>query len=429
MHDLFIINGRVIDPARDCNARTNLLIRNGRVASYTASRMAPSGVPVLDAKGAVVAPGLVDIHTHLRDPGQEYKEDIATGLAAAAAGGFTSIACMANTQPVNDTASVTRYILEKARSVGTIHLYPVGALSRGLKGEELADIGDMVTAGIVAISDDGKTVRNTHLMRRGLEYATTFDIPVIVHCEDPFLCEGTAMHEGHVATALGLPGSPAEAEEVIVRRDIALAGLTGAHLHVAHVSAAQSVAAVHEARARKIHVTAEVSPHHLLLTDEAAVDYDTHVKVNPPLRSRDHQTALRRALRDGVFNAIATDHAPHNIIEKEVPFEDAACGMIGLESALPLCCRLVEERVITLPRLVALLTSGPARVLSLPAGSLTVGAPADITIFDPKVAVTIRVDQFRSKSRNSPFDGWKCKGKVLYTIVDGRIVFRSDADG
>lgn len=423
MTDLFIMNARVIDPARKVDRRMNCCVRGGRVAEWTEAKRAPAGVQTLDARGAVLTPGLIDIHTHLREPGQEYKEDVASGTAAAVAGGFTSIACMANTKPVNDNAAVTELILERARAAGRATVYPIGAVSRGLQGEQLADIGELAAAGVVAISDDGMTVRNTRLMRRALEYAATFDLPVIVHCEDPYLCEGTAMHEGVVATTLGLPGSPAEAEEVIVRRDIALTRLTGGRLHVAHVSSAQTVAAVQAAHREKIAVTAEVTPHHLLLTDAACANFDTHCKVNPPIRTADHQAALRKGLRDGVFACIATDHAPHNVIEKEVPFEEAACGMIGLESALPLCLKLVAARVITLKRLVELLTIGPAQVLKLRKGRLAVGDDADITIFDPDAPVTIRVGDFRSKSRNSPFDGWKCTGKVLYTIVNGRIVF------
>ena len=425
MNDLFIINGRVIDPVRKLDRRVNIVVRQGRVAALTDAKKGPAGMPVLDVHSAVVTPGLIHIHTHLREPGQEYKEDVASGTAAAAAGGVTSIACMANTQPVNDTAAITRFILERAATANGGRVYPIGAISRGLKGEQLADIGDMAQAGAVAISDDGKTVLNTQLLRRGMEYARSFGLPVIEHCEDPFLCDGTAMHEGEVSTRLGLPGSPAEAEEVIVRRDIAMARLTGARLHVAHLSGAHSLEAVRQAKIEQIAVTAEVTPHHLLLTHEAIASYDTRCKVNPPLRTEEDRAALRKGLRDGTLSAIATDHAPHNVIEKEVPFEHAACGMIGLECALPLCLRLVEERVISLPRLIELLTIGPARALSLPGGTLTVGNVADITIFDPQRPVQIQAGLFRSKSRNCPFDGWKCKGKVLYTIVEGRVIYAS----
>ncbi|MBI4365732.1 MAG: dihydroorotase [Deltaproteobacteria bacterium] len=425
MTDLFIANGRVVDPARTVDTRQNVLVRGGRIAEFTAAKTPPAGVPVFDARGAVVAPGFIDIHTHLRDPGQEYQEDIASGMAAAAAGGFTAVVCMANTNPVNDTAAVTRYILSRAHEVGRVRCYPVGAITRGLTGETLADIGDMAAHGIVAVSDDGQTITDTQVMRRGMEYATTFGLPVIVHCEDTFLCDGTAMHEGIVATTLGLRGRPAESEEIIVRRDIALARLTGARLHVAHVSAAESVDAIRAAHAAKLRVTAEVTPHHLLLTDAAVGAYDTNAKVNPPLRDERHRAALRQALRDGVFSAIATDHAPHNVIEKEVPFEEAACGMIGLESAFALSCRLVEERVLPFPRLIALLTIGPATALGLPGGTMAIGQPADITIVDPKAPVTIRTDRMCSKSRNSPFHGWKCRGAVRATIVGGRVVYQS----
>ncbi|MBI2346820.1 MAG: dihydroorotase [Deltaproteobacteria bacterium] len=429
MNDCFIINGRVIDPARKVDGRHNLIVRGGRVAEWTQARRGPTGVPVIDARDAVVTPGWIDLHTHLREPGEEYKEDVASGVAAAVAGGFASIVCMANTKPVADNASVIEHIRQQARVAGLARVYPIGAITRGLKGEELADIGDMAAAGVVALSDDGKTVANTRLMRKGMEYAATFGLPIVDHCEDPFLCAGTAMHEGAQSTRLGLAGSPAEAEEVIVQRDIALARLTGARLHVAHVSAVQGVDAVRAGQEEGIAVTAEVTPHHLLLTDEVLAGYDTRCKVNPPLRTAADRAALRRGLREGVFAAIATDHAPHTSIEKDVPFDEAACGMIGLESALPVCMRLVTERVISLCRLVELFTIGPARTLGLPRGRLAVGDDADVTILDPRAAVVIRSSAFRSKSRNCPFDGWRCRGKVLYTLVGGRIVYRAGPGG
>lgn len=426
--DLFIKNGVVMDPARKLRAQVNGIVRQGQIVEWTKSRTAPADCTVLDVAGAIVSPGWIDMHTHLRDPGLEYKEDIASGTAAAAAGGFTAVACMANTDPVNDCAAVTNYIRERAASVGRVRVYPVGAISRGLKGEALADIGDLHAAGVVGLSDDGKTVMNSLLMRRAMEYARDFDLPIIVHCEDHFLCQDAVMHEGAVSTRLGLRGCPAESEEIIIRRDIALARLTGAHLHVQHVSCVEGVKAVALARAERTRVTAEASPHHLLLTDEALVGFDPNFRVNPPLRTTDDRSAVRKALRDGVIQAIATDHAPHAVTEKdEVAIEDAACGMIGLESALPVCLRLVEEKVITLPRLIELFTSGPAGILRVPGGSLAVGRPADITIFDPRPQVVIRKAAFRSKSRNTGFEGWKCHGRVRYTIVGGEIVYHHPA--
>lgn len=422
--DLFIANGVVIDPARDVRTKVNCIVRNGKVAAFTASRRAPDGCTLIDAKGAVVAPGFVDMHVHFRDPGQEYKEDLLSGVAAAAAGGFTSVVCLANTDPVNDNAAVTRYILERAAQGVGVRVYPVGAISRGLQGKELADIGDLAQAGCVAISDDGRTVQNTLLMRRAMEYANDFDLRVIVHCEDPFLSQDTVMHEGAVSTRLGLRGRPSFSEELIVRRDLGLARLTGAHVHIQHVSAAESVEAVRDAKRARVRASAEATPHHLLLTDTHLEHFDPVYKVNPPLRTESDRAALRRGLRDGTIDALATDHAPHSTLEKEeMPIETAACGVIGLECALAVSLRLVEEKVISLPRFVELWTAGPARALGLPRGRLAVGDDADVVIFDPIASVTIRKETFRSKSRNCPFDGWRCHGKVLYTIVAGRVIY------
>ncbi len=425
MNDLFIINGLVVDPARDVRQKMNCLVRDGKVAEWTQSKTAPTGVQTVDAGGACVCPGFIDIHVHFRDPGEEYKEDIFTGSAAAVAGGFTSVACMANTTPTNDCAAVTRYIVERAAAANLARVYPLGSISKGLAGEVLADIGDMAACGIVGVSDDGKTVANTLLMRRALEYADDFGLPVVVHCEDPHLCHGTVMHEGAVSSRLGLAGRSAASEEIIIRRDIALAELTNARLHIQHLSCVGGVEAVRTAKARKIRVTAEATPHHLLLTDDALAEFDPVYKMNPPLRTLVDQAALRKGLRDGTIDAIATDHAPHHVTEKnEMPIETAACGVIGLESAVCVSYRLVEEKVISLVRFVELFTSGPAKVLDLPHGRLAVGDCADITIFDPKHEVQIEPAAFRSKSRNCPFAGWKCHGKILYTVVGGRIVYR-----
>lgn len=424
MNDLFIKNGVVIDPARNVRQKINCLIRGGKVAEWTKATCAPEGVPELDAKGAVVAPGFLDIHVHLRDPGFEYKEDIESGTAAAAAGGFTSVVCMANTEPVNDSASITRYILERAAEIGHVRVYPIGSISRGLEGKALADIGDLARAGAVGISDDGKTVESALLMRRAMEYASDFDLPVIVHCEEPSLCHGTVMHEGAVSSRLGLAGRPSISEEIIVRRDIALAQATGTRLHIQHMTASGVVDALRAGKDAGVRVTGEVCPHHLFLTDEKLETFDPVYKMNPPLRTADDCAALRRALKDGTIEAIATDHAPHAVTEKdEVAIEAAAAGVIGLETAVPVCYKLVEEKVISLKRFVELFTSGPARIMNLPHGRLAVGDAADVTIFDPEQKVTIRKEQMRSKSRNCPFDGWKCKGKVIYTIVGGKVVF------
>ncbi|MBI2343515.1 MAG: dihydroorotase [Deltaproteobacteria bacterium] len=426
MSDLFLTNGLVIDPARDVREKINCVIRRGRVAEWTKAKQPPTGVPVLDVDGAVVAPGFIDLHVHFRDPGEEYKEDIASGLAAAAAGGFTSVVCMANTKPVNDCAAVTRYMRHAAQMVDGVRLYPVGAMTRGLAGEALADIGDLAAEGVVGISDDGKTVANTLIMRRAMEYASDFQLPVIVHCEDPHLAGEGVMHEGAVSTRLGLRGRPSASEYLIVERDITLAQLTNARLHVQHVSAREAVEAVRRAKAAKVGVTVEVTPHHLFLTDETLADFDPNYKMYPPLRTEADQTALRRALKDGTIDAIATDHAPHSTLEKEErPIELAAAGVIGLETAVPVSYRLVEERLISLSRFVDLLTRGPAAALRLPHGRLAVGDTADVTVFDPRQQLQIDATQFRSKSRNCPFHGWICHGKVLFTIVGGRICYEA----
>jgi dihydroorotase len=424
MSDLFITNGLVIDPARGVREKSNCYIQNGRVREWTKSAAVPAGVPCLDAQGAIVAPGFLDIHVHLREPGQEYKEDIASGSAAAVAGGFTTIVCMANTDPVNDTAAVTRYMLERAAAVNLCRVYPLGSISRGLKGKSLADIGDLAEAGAVGISDDGKTVVDSLLMRRAMEYARDFALPVIVHSEDPALCCDTAMHEGAVSTRLGLGGRPSASEYIMIARDIALAQLTGCPLHLQHLSCRESVDAVRRAKAAKLPVTAEATPHHLLLTDEALATFDPHMKMNPPLRTAADRSALRKGIKDGTIDAIATDHAPHAVTEKaEMPIETAAAGVIGLETALPVCLKLVEDRVISMTRFVELFTHGPARALKLAHGRLAVGDPGDVTIFDPKRRVTLSAQHFASKSRNTPFEGWTCAGKVMATVVGGRVVY------
>lgn len=425
-NDLFVVGGIVFDPSQQMRSKINVLVRGGRISEFTKSTKAPEGVATFDARGALVCPGFMDIHVHLRDPGQEYKEDIFSGCEAAAAGGFTAIACMANTDPVNDNATVTRYILERAAAANGVRVYPIGSVTRGLLGKELSDIGDMHAAGAVGISDDGVAIKNPQVMRSALEYARDFDIPVIVHAEDPALSADTVMHEGLYSTKLGLRGRPREAEDIIVQRDIALARLTDHWVHIQHLSSGNSVELIRRAKAEKIKVTCEVSPHHALLTDAAMVGYDPNFKMNPPLRAESDRAALRAGLKDGTVDAFATDHAPHAATEKEeMPIETASCGIIGLECAVPLTYKLVEEKVISKQRFVELWTTGPAGVIGLPHGRLTVGCAADITIFDPEKKVTIRKNEFKSKSRNCPFDGWKCSGKIIATIVDGRVIFQS----
>ncbi|HPQ81183.1 MAG TPA: dihydroorotase, partial [bacterium] len=390
MGSYFIVNGRVVDPAKKIDAKLSVYVVNGKIAELTQSKKAPENAEIIDAKGCVVAPGFIDMHCHLREPGEEYKEDIESGTRSAAAGGFTTVCCMPNTSPVNDTAAVTEYILERARAVGAIEVRPVGAISRGQKGEQLADIGDMARAGAVAISDDGCPVMSSSLMRRAMEYAGAFKLPVISHCEDLSLRGDGVMHEGVVSTELGLRGIPSACEESMVARDIMLAELTGSRLHVAHLSSAGSVELVRRAKEKKLPVTAEVTPHHLSLTDEAVSGYDANTKVNPPLRLESDRRELIRALADGTIDAIGTDHAPHDITDKEMGFEGAAFGMVGFETALPLALKLVHDRKITMKRLVEVLSAAPARILNLVGkGTLARGADADIVIFDPEAAWTI----------------------------------------
>ncbi len=423
--NLLIRNGRVVDPANGVDGAADVLLLDGLVSRVGPKLQAPAGTPELDAAGRVVAPGFIDIHVHLREPGYEYKETVATGTRAAAAGGFTAVACMANTKPVNDTRAVTDYIRAQARAGGVVRVYPIGAVTRGLEGRELAELGELAEAGCVAYSDDGRPVMSSALLRRALEYAQAFGKPIVSHAEDAQLAEGGVMHEGFVSTDLGLRGIPAAAEEIMVARDIALSELTGHRVHVAHVSTAAAVRLIREAKARGVPVTGEVTPHHLLLTDEAMRSYDANAKMAPPLRSKRDVEACREALADGTLDAIATDHAPHALADKEVELDHAANGIVGLETAVPLCLtHLVRERVLDLPTLVARLTIGPARVLDLPGGSLTPGAPGDVTVLDLERERTIDPVRFHSKARNTPFGGWRCVGAPWSTIVGGRVVMR-----
>ena len=425
---LIIKGGRVLDPAAGIDRALNVLIEKGKIARLLSPRaQVPRefrGADEIDAAGRLVVPGLIDIHVHLREPGHEYKETIATGCDAAAAGGFTAVVCMPNTEPVNDTAAVTELILQRARSHAGTLVYPAGAISGGQKGETLAEIGDMKAAGAVAFTDDGKPVMHAGLMRRAMEYATSLNVPIVSHCEDLTLKGKGQMNEGANSTRFGLRPIPPQTEEIMVARDIALAELTGARLHIAHVSTEASLRHIRAAKKRRLKVTCETAPHYLWLTDDAVGTYDTSTKVNPPLRSGADVEALRRALRDGTIDAIATDHAPHSPVEKELEFELAAPGMIGLETSLGLVLKLVEEGVISLKRAIALMSPGPARALGLPGGTLAAGADANVTVIDLDRDWTVDPDAFRSRSRNTPFAGWHLKGAAAATIVRGKIVFR-----
>ena len=417
---LVLKGGRVIDPANAIDGAHDVVIVDGRIDRVTPPAATPKGAEVIDVAGKVVCPGFIDIHVHLREPGFEYKETVATGTRAAAAGGFTAVACMANTQPVNDNRSITDYILAKARSEGVVRVYPIGAVTRGLEGKVLAELAELAEAGCVAFSDDGKCVMDANLYRRAMEYTLPFGVPVISHAEDCHLAHGTAMHEGAVSTELGIPGAPAAAEDVMVARDILLAEMTGAHVHIAHLSTAGAVRLVREAKARGVRVTAEVTPHHLVLTDEAVRSFDSNTKMNPPLRSARDVEALLEALADGTIDCIATDHAPHATSEKEGEFDHAAFGIVGLETAVSvLLDRLVRPGVLSLPALVSRLTTDPARLLNLPGGSLTPGALADVTVLDLGASITVEPARFRSKSRNTPFGGWTLTGAPVMTIVGG----------
>ena len=420
---LLIRQGRVVDPASGIDGVQDVLVVDGRIGTVGPGLRAPQGTQVIDAAGKVVCPGFIDIHVHLREPGFEYKETVASGTRAAAAGGFTAVACMANTVPVNDNRAVTDYILAKARVEGVVRVYAIGAVTRGLRGEQLAEMAEQAEAGCVAFSDDGRCVMNAALYRRAMEYALPFGTPLISHAEDCHLAHGGVMHEGFVSTDLGLTGQPAAAEDVMVARDIVLAELTGAHVHIAHLSTAGAVRLVRDGKARGVRVTAEVTPHHLLLTDEAVRDYDPNTKMQPPLRSNRDVEAVLEGLLDGTIDCVATDHAPHALSEKEGEFAEAASGVVGLETAVPLLLdRLVRPGRLDLSTFVARMSSGPARVLGLPGGSLAPGAAADITILDLERPFTVDPAAFHSRSRNTPFRGVTGTGAPIMTIVGGTVV-------
>ena len=417
-------NGRIIDPVNGREAQADLLIEHGRIVALPKQgRLKPASIQVVDCSGKLVIPGLIDMHVHLREPGEEYKETIQSGARAAAAGGYTAVACMPNTKPVNDKGAVTKFILEKAQDAA-VRVYPVGAISKGSRGENLAEFGEMQEAGVVAVSDDGRPVANSQLMRRALEYAGNFNLPVISHAEDLDLAQNGAMNEGAFATKLGLKPIPGSAEEVMIYRDISLAELTGRPIHIAHVSTRESVSLIRRAKKRSIHVTAETAPHYFTLTEKAVAGYNTNAKMNPPLRSDADVAAIRAGLADGTIDAIATDHAPHSILEKELEFDLAANGIIGLETAVPLTLALVRKGIIDLNKMVALLSVNPARILGRHGGSLVSGAVADITVIDPDKVFVYSKKRVVSKSANSPFLNKRLQGKVVLTMVDGRIVYR-----
>jgi len=426
---LLIHGGRVVDPSQALDAPADVLIEGGVVARVEPGIAPEAGVERLDASGRVVVPGLIDMHVHLREPGQEVKETVASGAAAAVAGGFTAVACMANTAPVNDSRLVTEVILRAAERAGLARVYPIGAISQGLEGQQLAPFGQLAAAGCVAFSDDGKPVSNAELMRRALEYAQHSGRPIIQHAQDLDLTGDGVMHEGRWSVCCGMPGIPGLAEEVMVARDLLLLEETGGRYHVAHLSTARSLRLVREARARGSAVTCEVTPHHLVLTDQAVIEsgFDSRWKMNPPLRSDEDLEALLEGLADGTVDVIASDHAPHTGDEKALEFELAPFGVVGLETALPLCLdRLVRTGVVSLARLIDLMSCSPARVLGVPGGTLAPGAPGDVTLIDLDREVEVSAARFRSKSRNTPFEGWRLRGAAVATVVGGRVVHRLD---
>lgn len=423
MTNLLIKNGRVVDPANGIDGDLSVLIADGTIVEI-APDITAEDCETVDVPGCIVAPGFVDMHVHLREPGFEYKETIATGVRAAAAGGFTGVACMPNTAPINDHRAVTKLILERAAAAGPVHVYPIGAVSVGQRGEALAEIGELVEAGCVAISDDGYPVASAQLMRKALEYSQMFDIPVIDHCEEVSMTHGSVMHEGMVSAQLGLRGWPAAAEEITVSRDLIVAGAVGGKLHLAHLSTAGSMQLVREAKSRGSSATCEVMTHHFSLTDEAVRGFGTNTKMNPPLRSEQDRQALLEAIADGTVDVIATDHAPHHADEKLLEFDHAPFGIVGLETAIPLACtHLVHTGVIDVARLVELMAINPSRILGVDRGGLDVGAPADITVIDLQQEREVAASEFHSLSRNTPFDGVALRGWPVATIVGGKVVW------
>jgi dihydroorotase len=430
MKPLLLKGGKLVDPSQNLNAVGDLLIADGKIAGIGGSIAGPDDVEVVDCDGLIVSPGFIDVHCHLREPGREDVETIATGARAAAAGGFTAVCAMPNTDPVTDNQAAVGFIVRQAQRAAAARVYPIGAISVGQNGEALAEFGEMVGAGAVAVSDDGRPVASAQLMRTALEYARTFKIPVIDHCEEPTLSAGGTMNEGIVSAQLGLKGIPAEAEEIMVIRDILLARLTGGHVHLAHMSTKGSVELIRWGKDRGIRVTAEVCPHHLSLTEESVRGYETNAKMNPPLRTTKDVEALREAVKDGTIDLIATDHAPHHYDEKEREFADAPNGIVGLETALAVAVtNLVENGGLSFSDLVERMACSPARLFNLPGGSLKRGAIADVTVFDPSERWKVDPSKFLSKGRNSPYTGMTLVGRAACTIVAGSVVYRSGNSG
>ncbi|MEO8635182.1 MAG: dihydroorotase [Gemmatimonadales bacterium] len=426
---ILIRGGRVIDPSRNSDGIADVYVQDGKIVSVGRNIVGEDGAQIIDASGKVVAPGLIDLHVHLREPGQEDRETVASGAMAAAAGGFTAVCAMPNTDPVLDNQGAIGFVISQAQKAGKARVYPIGTVSLGQNGETLSEFGELVGAGAVAVSDDGKPVMTSHMMRTALEYARTFGIPVADHCEDMSLAEGGCMHEGIVSTRLGLKGIPSAAEEIMVARDIILAELTGGHVHLCHMSTRGSVDLIRRAKEKGLNVTAEATPHHFTLTHDACEGYNTNAKMNPPLREAADREALRQGLKDGTIDVIATDHAPHHYDAKEREFDEAPNGIIGLETAFGLThSELVLSGLLTLPELVYRMSTLPARIFRLPGGTLAVGAPADVVILDPAVQWVVEPGGFFSKSRNTPFAGRTLTGRADLTIVRGRVVYdRRDA--
>ena len=425
MRPILISGGRVIDPSRGTDAVSDVYLADGKVQAVGRDLGRPDDALVLQAAGKIVAPGLIDLHVHLREPGQEDIETVATGAMAAAAGGFSAVCAMPNTDPVTDNQAAVGFIVSQAQRAGKARVYPIGAISLGQKGQQLAEFGELVGAGAVAVSDDGKPVVSSHMMRTALEYARTFEIPVADHCEDPTLSAGGAMHEGLVSTRLGLKGIPAAAEEIMVARDILLAELTGGHIHLCHMSTSGSVELIRRAKEKGIRVTAEACPHHFTLTHEACEGYNTNAKMNPPLREDEDREAIRQGLRDGTIDVICTDHAPHHYDAKEREFDDAPNGIIGLETALGLAVtELVDTGLLDLPGLINRMSVMPAKIFNLMGGTLAPGAAAEVVVFDAAERWTVRPEEFYSKSRNTPFGGRELRGRARATIVRGHLVYQ-----
>lgn len=420
---VLITNGRILDPSQKMDLQGDLFICDGVIQKIESSLSQEKADRVIDAKGKWILPGFIDAHVHLREPGLEYKETIETGTRAAVAGGFTSVACMANTQPVNDSPYVTAFIRERAKSTAVCRVFPIGAVTKGLKGEELSEIGGMIEEGAVAISDDGMPVMNSYLMRKAMDYSKAFDIPVISHSEDLNLVGKGVMNEGPLSNELGLRGNPTAAEEIMVAREVALCRLTGARVHIAHVSTALAVDHIRRAKKEGLPLTAEVTPHHLTLTEEAVRTYNTCCKMAPPLRTQKDIEALQAALADGTIDMIATDHAPHGISDKACPFDQADFGITGLQTVVPMTYQFVRNGTLALDRWIDSLTHAPARLLKLPHGSLKVGSAADVTLFDPEAKWTLTENEIQSKSKNTPHLGEELTGKISTTVVNGEVVY------